>query len=305
MTNWQPSEPEWLRVLRELRQRVAEAVTPWLDVGAQVSERLRLLAEQLPSREEFESFIERFNAVRSAVVSPNCEDLETGEMVDALELMRDEGLNLAWAPHANLIRELVAAEDAAARERLLVDRTDDVLRDLTASLEQVTQPLLSDEVVTAHEAIASYRAGRHRATQALAGVLVGALIEGRLGMTFAKARGCLKRSIMRRRCGRRSVSPRWRVRSPTPSPPIDPAIRRHRGSTGTPRFTAPLRGTIRSPMHSPGCYSPATRSASLISGWAVSVRTAPTQAEERDLDWRFSSPAGPLLRGCFPASKST
>jgi hypothetical protein len=53
----------------------------------------------------------------------------------------------------------------------------------------VTQPLLSDEVVTAHEAIASYRAGRHRATQALAGVLVGALIEGRLGMTFAKAHG--------------------------------------------------------------------------------------------------------------------
>jgi hypothetical protein len=81
-----------------------------------VSDYCTATAAELPSRDAIAEFIERVETVRGAMVSPNWEDLQPGEIITVLDLTRDERFNLAWAPRIDIVREVIAVADTAARD---------------------------------------------------------------------------------------------------------------------------------------------------------------------------------------------
>ncbi len=103
-----------------------------------------------------------------------------------IDLMRETGYCLVWSPRPEIIEELLQAAPADRRDVLRLRRKE-ILDDLTAVTVDVGEPSMQLARHSAEEALAAFRAGNHRAAQALAAVIFTHVIHANFGHTTSKA----------------------------------------------------------------------------------------------------------------------
>lgn len=174
----------------EQMRQVLAAALPKIDFD--YSEQFRLaLAGAIP-KIDFDRYLEPLRAALAGFTelweearSPNWpDDIEAIEPI--MELMRETGYCLVWAPRTEIITALMDAEPAD-RSNVLLRRREDILDDLDAVLADVDEPSLQHVRESAVEAIASFRDGHHRSAQALAAVILTDIIHANLGKRTSKA----------------------------------------------------------------------------------------------------------------------
>jgi hypothetical protein len=94
------------------------------------------------------------------------------EYDDLFAITLDEGIPLAWLPRTEIVEVLLTLHSCEARERLLVDSSDEILDDCLAALES-TEGEYADRC---REAIATYRDGHPEAAQSHAANIVDSLV---------------------------------------------------------------------------------------------------------------------------------
>ncbi len=103
-----------------------------------------------------------------------------------IDLMRETGYCLVWAPRPEIIEELLHAAPADRRDVLLL-RREEILDDLTAVIVDVDEPSLQLARQSAEKAIVLFRAGNHLAAQVLAAVIFTDVIHMNLHRNTSKA----------------------------------------------------------------------------------------------------------------------
>jgi len=187
---WNSAAVEWARQAA----KVSEAFRPAIELSAKVrdglNQALAPIIDQLPEwLEQTSRWNEQARKMLLAAYPPNWRHLELEEVVAAFDVMIEHGLNVAWVPRASIVRELIGAADVAGRDTVLIDREKEILDDVEASLSETTSSELVGSVDALREAVESCRDGRHRASQALATVTLGAIVHDTLGeLKFADAR---------------------------------------------------------------------------------------------------------------------
>jgi hypothetical protein len=181
----------------QARQTLAEAV-PKFDFAAMVPK--FDFASAVPKL-DFASaflkfdFLERFDPLMRALSgfadlweecrSPNWPE-DSDEIERIIDLMRETGYCVVWAPRSEIVIELLEA-DHADRSSLLLARREEILDDLEAVLGDVDGPSFQLARGSAEEAIAAFRDGHHRSAQALAAVILTDIIHARMGKKTSKA----------------------------------------------------------------------------------------------------------------------
>lgn len=127
-----------------------------------------------------------FKRAWEEAMPPNWLGLETDEMDAALTVMRETGFCLVWAPRQEIVKEIVQAEPAD-RATVVLDRRNDILDDLKAVLDGVSDARLALAREVAEEAIAVACDGRFKTAQAASGVVFTDVIHANLGMKTRKA----------------------------------------------------------------------------------------------------------------------
>ncbi|MFJ2769571.1 hypothetical protein [Streptomyces sp. NPDC087300] len=84
-----------------------------------------------------------------------------------LDISKEDGISLAWAPRQEIVEELIGLDSREAREELLHKRQDEVLDDVSGSLALVTHPALVELADLLDKAADAVRAGHAEAAQAL------------------------------------------------------------------------------------------------------------------------------------------
>jgi hypothetical protein len=187
---WSGATAEWA----QQAARLSEAFRPAIELSAEVREALdRAVApiiNQLPDwLEQASRWGEQARRAILASYPPNWLHFDIGEVGEAIDLMLEHGLNVAWVPRVSIVRELVSAGDVAARDAVLIQREVEILDDVEASLSETTAEDLAGSVDALREAVECCRDGRHRASQALATVTLGTVVHDTLGeVKFADAR---------------------------------------------------------------------------------------------------------------------
>ncbi|MFD9796812.1 hypothetical protein ACFWXK_38365 [Streptomyces sp. NPDC059070] len=113
--------------------------------------------------------LDQLAATAALFLPDNLSGLDSDDLSTVLALSQDDGLSLAWAPRADIVKALLPLGTRAERSALLAERRDDVLDDIDASLTVVTHPELVGMVTILRAAIATARAGFGEGGQALAG----------------------------------------------------------------------------------------------------------------------------------------
>ncbi|MBB4931372.1 hypothetical protein F4561_002192 [Lipingzhangella halophila] len=86
-------------------------------------------------------FLRKFPDIRQLLLPSNLVEIDDKERVDELRRVIDEdGTSLAWAPRAEIVMELLDAADMDERDRILQERTLDVIEDVEKSLANVAHP---------------------------------------------------------------------------------------------------------------------------------------------------------------------
>jgi hypothetical protein len=105
-----------------------------------------------------------------AALPANWTGLDTTEVAAIIELVTETGYSLVWLPRIEIVRELMDA-DRADVPALILGRKEDVLDDAEKCLSDIDRPELMQLRAAIEESIAAFRAGHHRAAQALAAVV--------------------------------------------------------------------------------------------------------------------------------------
>ncbi|GIK83208.1 MAG: hypothetical protein BroJett024_43130 [Alphaproteobacteria bacterium] len=137
-----------------------------------IGERLQELAERLKEQ-----------------LPENWRELETQELLDVVELMKTEGLCLAWAPRTEIVRELANAGSAEQRAEILIRNRTEIITDIEQVLAEIEHPELAAHVEATREAIATYE-GEHRSpAQSYAATTISDLVYDTFGAkSFAAAK---------------------------------------------------------------------------------------------------------------------
>lgn len=96
--------------------------------------------------------------------------------VEAWPVLQEEGIPLVWVPRAEILAELIAAPDRAARLKILVACDSELADDCRAVLTEVMHSELAEQVPLGLKAIDAFAAGHHEAAQALAVVVVETVV---------------------------------------------------------------------------------------------------------------------------------
>jgi hypothetical protein len=132
---------------------------------------------------------ERMRRAWLEALPPNWRGMSTDDVKACVDMAMESGLNVVWVPRREIVGALLGAEDDAAREAVLIDRTGDVLDDLAATLAEVTHPDLSDFRAAAAQAIDACRGGHFAAAQSHAAAALSGVVHRQFGETkFSKAR---------------------------------------------------------------------------------------------------------------------
>jgi hypothetical protein len=117
---------------------------------------------------------------------PNWEDVDGLDIDEAIGIVLDEGVPLAWAPRPAIVAQLVDASDGGARDEILRSSCDDIADDCAVVLAEIGAPELKPLVDLAVEAVAALRGGYSSGAQALAGNVFDTLLRDatRRGVIF-------------------------------------------------------------------------------------------------------------------------
>ena len=120
-------------------------------------------------REAMREAFRRFHELWEHAMPSNWKGFEPHEVIATIERVRVAGFVLVWIPRAEIVRDVLAADEGETAAVLLA-RRDDVLDDAVACLSEIEHPdlvLIRDGI---EEAIRALRGGLPRAAQALASV---------------------------------------------------------------------------------------------------------------------------------------
>jgi hypothetical protein len=88
----------------------------------------------------------------------------------------EDGIPIAWVPHADVVTNLMRAPDRAARLRVLLSSEGSILRDCRSVLREIQSAGLADRKMLAAKVVRAYAAGHREAAQTLAVVVSESLI---------------------------------------------------------------------------------------------------------------------------------
>jgi len=145
--------PAWMRRLPD--------TAPWLKgIEKQFGSLLESMKEALP---------------------PNWRELEPEEHRGIVQLMQAEGLNLAWAPRAEILRKLLTATSHAERCEILGAHRDEIIDDVEQVLGRIERDDLRPVAEAGFVAIRAYGAGYAGPAQTYAAAAIGHVLHGPLG----------------------------------------------------------------------------------------------------------------------------
>jgi hypothetical protein len=112
----------------------------------------------------------------------------------AIAIMQEEGIPLAWVPRAEIVADLIAAPDAAARDTILVARTSEIVEDCRQRLAEVLEDDLQHLDGLAGDALRALEQANPTAAQALAANVFDTLLRDvrHRGRLFAGSSGRFK-----------------------------------------------------------------------------------------------------------------
>jgi hypothetical protein len=210
--------PDVIRSINLIQRRMADMVRPSLQEAVRnitrqypllpkieypaISEMARRVAEihlapvsdaitaywrsQIP-RIDISQLTPQFEALRKLterlrrLIPDNLRSLSVDELRQVAEISAAERWALAWAPRADIVHALLAADSAATREKILVERMPEVLHDCEGVLRTVEAPDLIELSDFALQAVGACRAGHEGAAQALATNVLDTAIDKHLG----------------------------------------------------------------------------------------------------------------------------
>jgi hypothetical protein len=100
-------------------------------------------------------------------------------------VIQDDGLPLVWVPRAEIVTELLASVDRAAKIEVLLSHVDELVEDCRAVLGDVSHDMLSGQQPLALKALDAFAAGHHEAAQALAVTVTETAVARALGNKYA------------------------------------------------------------------------------------------------------------------------
>lgn len=89
------------------------------------------------------------------------------EVEQAISLV-NAGVPVMWVPPSGVLVELVGAQDRPAQMAVLQTRSDQLHKDVSRVLAEVTSPKLTDQLFLARRSVEAWAAGHYEASQALA-----------------------------------------------------------------------------------------------------------------------------------------
>jgi len=142
---------------------------------------LRKLPDPAPWLRQFQQQIGPTLKALKLDLPANWRGLTSEETKNTVDLMKSEGLNLAWAPRPEILRQLIAADGHEARCEVLLERRDEIVVDVEQVLSEVERSDLQPIVAAGLEAIKTYRDGHPAPAQTYAAAVIGEIIHGPLG----------------------------------------------------------------------------------------------------------------------------
>lgn len=119
----------------------------------------------------------------------NWQELTSEEMRKTVDLMKADGLSLAWAPRPEILRQLIAADGHEARCEILLEHREEIVGDVERVLSEIERSDLNSIVAAGFEAIKTYRDGHPAPAQTYAAAVIGEVIHGPLGYeTFGEVK---------------------------------------------------------------------------------------------------------------------
>jgi hypothetical protein len=108
---------------------------------------------------------------------PNWEGLETGQWLQALEMMRrDDGVPLTWVPPREVVVAILEADNHAARNAVLLEHSEAITDASLAALEDVIHPGLASLRAGVQQGWSAYAAGLWVPAQAVAASAVSGVL---------------------------------------------------------------------------------------------------------------------------------
>lgn len=157
------------------------------------------VVELPPVREEIARVARSISGTFERFTPPNFRGLSVDDMFRLPAISEEQRLGLLWAPRVEVLRDLLAADDADARGRVVEARADYVVRDFRPVAEDAGMAGHDDLVALLLEAIDAYEAGHPRAAQALA----TSVIDTAAMKEFPGAKGKGSTNAIRRQAGTR------------------------------------------------------------------------------------------------------
>lgn len=106
----------------------------------------------------------------------------------AVEVICDDGLPLVWVPRAELVQEVVDADDRRARVAVLLAHRPALVADCRAVLREVTHPVLTGQQQLAGRCVEAFEQGHDEAAQALAVAVTETAVSRALRGNYAKVK---------------------------------------------------------------------------------------------------------------------
>lgn len=162
--------------LFELAQRNATTLqryAAWVDRNQSL---LRQVPEYIEAARQLSL---RYQRAFRIALPPNWADLTSPDVFRVIDVMKETGFSLVWAPRTDVVRALIEAPPAG-RDAVLLSFRADVLDDLDEVVKDIKSPRLRDIPAGLKAALYALREGHDEAAQALATVLFTALIQGPL-----------------------------------------------------------------------------------------------------------------------------
>lgn len=129
--------------------------------------------------EEFEGAYDQW----AEALPDNWRNLSMTELEAVGRTMETTGWVLAWVPREQILVELIDSPDRRDAVGRLLTNQDLVLDDLSKGLGEVTDPSLADLSVALHQGVRSYQWGYFFPAQAIAAVVLTALVNQQLEIT--------------------------------------------------------------------------------------------------------------------------
>jgi hypothetical protein len=168
--------------IQAISAHIAETLPPFTELRERLPRALAPILENPPGWEErIGAWTQRVREAVLAAQPPNWRRLKLADVETAFSLMVEHGLNIAWVPRGEVVRELLSATDVAARDAVLIARETELIEDVERALDAIELGELAGPVDALREAVAAFRDGHHRAAQALATVTLGTVIHDTFG----------------------------------------------------------------------------------------------------------------------------